>query len=163
VRVARALSVAAVPVLCLAVGGGAFLVGRDTAPDEDDAVETQASAYDAAVAESRRSAALASRERGMLAGQKVGRIAGTDAGSSDGAADGQAEAEAELAALGPCPSPDPDLCPLGTIGPEPQGTYCPPPFSYDMGVCNVVRPARPEECPPGWEPAGLTGACAPRD
>jgi hypothetical protein len=155
----RIVGVSIVVILGLVAAGGSFAIGRANAPDEDDASEAKAEAYENAAAEAEETASEASRARGRAAGEKVGRLAGEEGG----AAAGESAGVTAIDALGPCPSPDPDLCPVGTIGPAPQGTYCPPPFSYFMGVCTVRRPARPEECPPGQEPAGVTGACAPRE
>jgi hypothetical protein len=50
---------------------------------------------------------------------------------------------------------------------EAQQAACPPgqQLLTQMGVqyCGRPGPARPEDCPTGYEPVGVTGACAPRE
>lgn len=128
--------------------------GEDASISTDcvSAEDARASAFEASLEDAKARAFQTSQARGRQAGEKVGRLAGQSAGSGAGQEAGESAVDEVLASQGPCPSSDPDLCAVGTIGPEPQGTYCPPPFSYFMGVCTVRRPARPEECPPDGSP-----------
>lgn len=153
-----ALSGLWVGLLALAIGGlcagGGFAAGALTAPGPDDATDEQMRAFDDSFAEAQADAAEASRERGSRSGASDGTKLGDEAGSAAGSEAGEEQAAEDA------PSTDPADYPLGTIGPAPEGTYCPPPYSYDRGVCVISRPAQPDECPPGQVPVGVTGACA---
>lgn len=156
-------------VVLLVLGAG-YLLGRAAAPGATDAAAASRDARQAARRTAERSAADTGRERGYAKGRAEGRRDGRRRGAEIGERQESAEA-AELAAAreraaeekpGAGTATAEDL-PLDTPGPTPRGTSCPAPFSYSMGICRIARPARPDECPPGSEPAGETGACAPRE
>ncbi len=149
-----------------AAAGGGYALGRSTGADLDGA-RTRGEKTGAA-----RGSALGA-QRGFAEGLKAGRQAGydqtyrrayktaykraTDQGSQKGDS-----ARLARSAAGRDRTSSPEDYPLDAVGPSPRGMRCDPPFSYHMGICRIARPARPEECPPGQEPAGQTGACAPK-
>jgi hypothetical protein len=152
---------------------GGYLLGEGAAPSDQEEQRARVEARLAAEREPAHAAFATAQSRGRAEGATIGRRRGRKLGRRRGARAGRREAEAAAssgdrpssgpprASNAPGVSADPDDYPIDTPGPEPQGTSCPPPFTYHMGICKITRPARPDECPPGWEPAGETGACAP--
>jgi hypothetical protein len=154
---------AVVALVALASVGG-YLFGHGEAATKLEAQNVVRAARGAAFESARREARIHASKRGRTAGVKNGRLEGQQSGSANGSSDArrdiaaEQEAAAEVAAP---PSTDPYDYALDTPGPPPTGTSCPPPYQYDMGACVISRPATASECPPGWEPAGITGACGP--
>jgi hypothetical protein len=156
---ARVLQLFAGLALLAGFVAGGYTLGVSAAPDEKSARDVHAEAFALARGEAQHKARITAGARGQSDGAAKGRREGDEAGQAEGAARGKRDAKAELQELAesePLPSTDPYDYSLGTVGPEPQGTSCPPPYSYDMGICNISRPALPSECPSGYVPAGLT-------
>jgi hypothetical protein len=151
-------------LLFLALTGGGYALGRAAAPTQADATGAESEAFATARSSALETSFEQSEKRGQANGVEKGRAEGQRAGTVEGKSDGERELAEDAAAASasePAPSTDPYDYALDTPGPAPQGTSCPPPFQYDMGICVISRPALPEECPPGYEPAGVTGACGP--
>ena len=161
-RFSQAFGVAVFVLACSVAG---YLIGPEEAVTQLEVEQARQRAFGAALTASARDAATLARRRGSRKGVSAGRLAGRSEGRTEGTAAGtqmadklMAQRQAERTDSGLATAQD---LPLSTAGPAPQGTNCPPPFSYHMGICKIARPARPDECPKGWTPAGVTGACAP--
>ena len=159
----RTTNLLTVGVFSIAAGVAGFFAGSTTAPSDSDAQRAKTTALTTARSQSQAVAAKAAQARG----ERIGRRDGTDAGRRAGARLGRRQAATRIerertrAAEAAARIPSLNDTPLGADAPDPVDGECPPPFSYHMGICKLARPARPEECPPGYAPAGLTGACAP--
>jgi hypothetical protein len=160
----RVATIVAVVALTSAAASGGYVIGHGAAPTATDAEREREVAFDDAFTRAKEAAHRDAYEGGADDGRRAGRSEGRSTGQVDGEDAAQAslsEARAAAAEAAPTPPTDPYDYPLDTPPPTPTGTECPPPFSYHMGGCRLARPALPEECPPGWAPAGVTGACGP--
>ena len=174
-------SATALVVLCAAAG---YLVGSSQAPDDADATQTRSEAR----IEAQKTASDRAYRRSFARGLATGRTDGRQAGAKEGAAAGeragsrkverrlaaieaqeQAEAAAAAAAAEAAEVEAPD-CSDPTALPTPPG--CPVPWDGPCGLYAELQPdgtcgaktpdsATPAECPPGYVPAGIYGACAP--
>jgi len=146
-----------------AAGTAGYLVGVGEAPSLTDAAHARALAAVEAEEDARGAARERAFDEAALTGRAKGRTEGERIGSDEGSgAAGEEINEQQPVAAGAVPSPstDPYDYDLSTTA-EPVNGECPPPLTYHMGICKLSRPALPEECPPGWVPAGVTGACGP--
>jgi hypothetical protein len=152
-------------VVAVSVAGAAsWLLGSGAAPDAEEATAAAEQARGESYAAELPAAEASGRSKGREAGLRAGKRQGASEGREEGeatAVKAVAEAREAAAEASAPPSTDPFDYPLGGPAPTPVGTSCPAPYSYHMGICKIARPALPEECPPGWVPAGLSGACAP--
>lgn len=165
----RRLPLLALVLIALAVGSLAgYALGVSKQAGGADARKESASAHARTQPTSERSAFAQGKRRGQRSGMAAGRRSGVRGAK----ARAERKVKHQVLASQPAPgaltapavpqrTPTADEMSLGTPGPEPVETICAPPFSYHMGICKIARPARPDECPDGWTPAGETGACAP--
>jgi hypothetical protein len=147
-----------------AAAAGGYAIGHGTAPTVTDAEHEREAAFDRAFTSAKEAAYRDAYDSGADDGRRAGRSESRSTDQAEGEDAAQAslsEARAASAETASAPSTDPYDYPLDTPPPEPTGTECPPPFSYHMGGCRLARPAQAHECPPGWVPAGVTGACGP--
>jgi len=171
----RALAVLSAVLCVVAAAAIGFAVGTTRAPSGADAADAERAAKVTAARDAELDGEREARPRGEAAGREAGARRGKAAGDRVGRTRAkrvlarrarraaQLGAQPAAAAAAPAPTPDAEDLPLSTPGPQPVNGTCAPPFSYHMGICKIARPARPDECPAGSEPAGLTGACAPRE
>jgi hypothetical protein len=133
-----------------------YLLGSAAAPSETEAREERLSKFQVARTDAEAHASAAASSKGRRAGVRVGEVSARRDGKARGATEGDAgvesalaaiaEEEAEAAAAEPADGPCglyAELQPDGSCGPK------------------TPDPATPEECPPGYVPAGIYGACAP--
>ena len=144
-------AVSAVVASALLIGAAAvagYTLGRSTAPTAKDAAEERGKAIAAVkdTAYSRAYAASNARGRriGNAQGQRSGRIAGTRAAERRLARQRAAARQQARAQQSACPPGQQLLTKMG------------------VRYCGRPGPAQPEDCPPGEEPVGITGACGPR-
>lgn len=170
----RSKWILAVVSICLVVGAGlaGYLTGAEAAPSPDEAADAKAEAESVA----RKAATVEARDESESEGIKSGRAQGNNDGLQDGQSDGARagasrvqkleEQESELASR-PTTAPD---CSDPSALPTPPGCPIPPDGPCGLyqdlqsdGSCGakIPDPATPDECPPGWHPAGIYGACAP--
>jgi hypothetical protein len=157
---------AAAAVLVVAVGVGGYLWGNGTAPSHREATAAREAAYESALTAARADTETAARTRGLQKGRRAGERAGRSQGTREGGSAGSADANAELAATTPETSSTeemistPESCGPGEY--NYQGNGCVPLNCPGAGCAHPpTPPATAETCPPGWTPAGQTGACAP--
>lgn len=126
-----------------AVGG--YALGRSQAATEGEAARERLEAQRTAERSAYRRAFAASQARGRREGSAQGRRAGV-AAAQEQLANHQAAAQQR-------PAAEQSACPPGQQ------------LLTKMGVryCGRPGPARPEDCPRGQEPVGVTGACAPKE
>jgi hypothetical protein len=152
-------------VVVLGVGVGGYLWGQATAPERREADAARESDYSAALASAQADAESAARSRGQEAGRRAGERAGELEGTREGESVGGAEVDEELAATTGTSSTAETTSTDDSCGPGQynyQGNGCVPLNCPGAGCAHPpTPPATPETCPPGWTPAGQTGACAP--
>lgn len=125
-----------------------YALGTMSAPSEAEVAAGKLTAEKTAQAKSYEEAFAKAKLRGARIGAKRGAVSGKRSGRNAGkkTLDARAnEAQAQQAS---------------------EQTACPGGESHiQMGetVCGPGGPARPEDCPSGYVPVGVTGACAPRD
>ena len=156
-----AASVLAAVVLVVAAAVGGWLVGRANAPTDHEAIVAKRAAqmdadrtsFAVAIVPARARGRLIGRKQGQLAGAREGRAAGTRKGRAVALARARREARRRAAAEARARTQAAAPCPAGQQ------------LLNQMGVryCGRPGPARPQDCPAGWEPVGVTGACAPRE
>lgn len=136
-------------VSVLLCGTGGYFLGRTTAASDADAKRARINATQTSQKTAYRDAFKESKERGGRAGRRRGKSDGTRRAKSAAAKylkKQKAQAEAvQLSQQSACPSGQQLLRKMDTF------------------YCGRPGPARPEDCPAGWVPAGETGACAPRE
>jgi hypothetical protein len=136
-----------VPVLAAAFGGYGLGHSRTSTKAEADRVrsEAEASAERAAFRTSRDSSWHRAYGQGLRTGTKAGQLRGERKGRKKGTVVAQRRAaQADVAAASPCPPGEQLLMQTGTQ------------------YCGRPGPSRPQDCPAGWAPVGVTGACAPK-
>jgi hypothetical protein len=159
-------TLAATGVLVVAAGVGGYLWGHHTAPSHREATAAREAAYESALTVARADAETEARTRGLEKGRRAGEPAGRSQGARDGESAGSADADEQLAATTPeTSSTEETISTTESCGPGEynyQGNGCVPLNCPGAGCAHPpTPPATPETCPPGWTPAGQTGACAP--
>jgi hypothetical protein len=155
----------AAALLVMAATAGGFVVGHNGAPDATDAARTRAAAYADALRRAEPVAYLSGRHRGEAEGRRIGARQGRTAGRKAGRRRARKElarrASAKAATAAKAKAGKAEAGPpyerLGCGG-DPYAAYgprgCIPPAHPP------TPPARPEDCPAGQVPVGVTGACA---
>jgi hypothetical protein len=162
------LSAAGVMVITLAAGAG-HLAGVEAAPSKGEAQHAELAAERSAMKGAHEAAFEENRDSGVVEGRQEGENEARADGRMDGAHDGAAKAEKQ-AAEEEAVLVDEPVCTDPNALPTPPGCPVPPDGLcglyqqlYPDGSCGpkTPDPATPEECPLGWHPAGIYGACAP--
>lgn len=158
------MPILAAGLLLVGLGAGSYFLGESNAPTAGEAADIRETSFADAAEGARAASEEGAFERGVGEGLAEGRTQGERRGGRDGVEQGRSAAGEELAAI----EAQEAEAAATAVTPAPTApevpTPCPPADQLCNKVAAGVLPTGPNpNCPPGQVPAGVTGACAPRE